>query len=370
MRILVLEPFHGGSHRAFLDGWQTHSKHHFTVLGLPAYKWKWRMRHASLTLAQRLRESPLAGQEWDVVWCSDMLNLPEFLGLAPPVIRSLPSVAYFHENQLTYPVQREQSRDLHFAYSNFLTATAADQVWFNSQYHMDDFLSALARHLPRMPDYQHADEVHRIRAKARVAYPGVGLCPRREVREPGPIRILWNARWEHDKNPEDFFAAIKRLKQRAVAFRLLVVGESFRNSPTIFEIAKEQFADEIEQWGYAESRSEYESCLRRADVVVSTAKHEFFGIGVVEAVAAGAIPIVPNRLAYPEVAERLGCPESCRYDGSVEQLVVRLQSLSERVAISEPNKFASDLQAAATFFGWNRRAQEMDAAMDELPHRP
>ena len=45
------------------------------------------------------------------------------------------------------------------------------------------------------------------------------------------------------------------------------------------------------------------------DVVVSTADHEFFGIAVCEAVWAGAIPIVPNRLSYVELF-----PDSPRYE--------------------------------------------------------
>ena len=53
MRILALEPYYGGSHQAFLDGWIAHSQHEWTVVSLPAYHWKWRMRHAAITMARR-----------------------------------------------------------------------------------------------------------------------------------------------------------------------------------------------------------------------------------------------------------------------------------------------------------------------------
>ena len=58
MQVLALEPYHGGSHEAFLDGWSSRSRHEWTVLGLEAYKWKWRMRHAAITLADDVRTTP------------------------------------------------------------------------------------------------------------------------------------------------------------------------------------------------------------------------------------------------------------------------------------------------------------------------
>ncbi|MHC5185359.1 MAG: tRNA-queuosine alpha-mannosyltransferase domain-containing protein, partial [Planctomycetota bacterium] len=92
MRILTLEAYYGGSHKAFLDGWQAHSEHDFTLLSLPPSKWKWRMRHAAMTFAQQVNKLVQAGEKWDVLFCSDMLNLAEFLGLADESIRHLPKI--------------------------------------------------------------------------------------------------------------------------------------------------------------------------------------------------------------------------------------------------------------------------------------
>ena len=90
MRVLALEPYHGGSHEAFLDGWSARSRHEWTVIGLPPYKWKWRMRHAAVTLADQVRELVQSGNQWDLLFCSDMLNLAEFIGLAPPAVQQRP----------------------------------------------------------------------------------------------------------------------------------------------------------------------------------------------------------------------------------------------------------------------------------------
>jgi hypothetical protein len=41
MRILLIEPYFGGSHKAWAQGYVTHSRHDVTLLTLPARFWKW-----------------------------------------------------------------------------------------------------------------------------------------------------------------------------------------------------------------------------------------------------------------------------------------------------------------------------------------
>ncbi|MHC5083582.1 MAG: tRNA-queuosine alpha-mannosyltransferase domain-containing protein [Planctomycetota bacterium] len=152
MKVLALEAYYGGSHQAFLDGWTDRSEHDWQVLSLPPNKWKWRMRHAAITFAQQVNELVAGGGEWDVLFCSDMLNLAEFCGLVDESVRNLPKIVYFHENQLTYPVQVESERDYQYCMTNITTAAAADVVWFNSAFHRDEFLEAIGVFLKKMPD--------------------------------------------------------------------------------------------------------------------------------------------------------------------------------------------------------------------------
>ena len=123
----------------------------------------------------------------DCVFCSDMLNLAEFVGLSVPAVASLPTLAYFHENQLTYPVQRESERDLHFAYTNFTTLLAAERVWFNSEFHRRELLSSLPKFLGRMPDHQQLGLVRPLEGKSRVYYPGIDSFPERPPRSEGAV---------------------------------------------------------------------------------------------------------------------------------------------------------------------------------------
>jgi glycosyltransferase involved in cell wall biosynthesis len=368
MNILALEPYYGGSHKAFIDGLSRASKHTWTILTLPAHKWKWRMRHSAITFAMQVQELVKKGQRWEIVFCSDMLNLAEFTALAPVEIARLPKVIYFHENQLTYPVRVEDERDYQFAMTNLTSALAADVVWFNSQFHMDSFLDALAKFLKSMPDHQPSQAIERIKTKSSVYPPGIADFPCRPARKPGPMCILWAARWEHDKNPEDFFEALRILKNNNVDFRVSVIGQSFRDRPEIFKEAHGYFHDHIDLWDYQQSRDDYERALCQADVMVSTANHEFFGIGVVEATAAGAYPLVPDRLSYPEILGlgRIEGAEQFFYDGTVQGLADKLSQLAARIKKNalwpvtiSPTTFTNGLK-------WQNLASRYDEALEQI----
>jgi hypothetical protein len=55
--VLAVDPFHGGSHREFLRGVVTHSRHQWTLLAGKPVHWKWRMRSAPLELAKAARDA-------------------------------------------------------------------------------------------------------------------------------------------------------------------------------------------------------------------------------------------------------------------------------------------------------------------------
>ena len=64
--------------------------------------------------------------------------------------------------------------------------------------------------------------------------------------------------------------------------------------------------------------------------------HEFFGISAAEAIAAGLFPILPNRLAYPELIDSVTPTQAGQqylFDGSATDLANRVASLVQRAAI-------------------------------------
>ncbi|MHC5059840.1 MAG: tRNA-queuosine alpha-mannosyltransferase domain-containing protein [Planctomycetota bacterium] len=372
MNILFLEAYYGGSHKAFVDGWVANSRHCWDVLKLAANKWKWRMRHGAITFADEVNKLAAQGQKWDLVFCSDMLNFAEFRGLTAKALAGTPGIVYFHENQLTYPVRFESERDYQFGVTNITTALAATSVWFNSAFHCDEFLGAVGIFFKRMPDNRPLDVIERIRAKSAVYPPGIKALPARKERAPGPMRILWAARWEHDKNPEDFFEALKQLKSNNIDFRLSAIGPQFREVPEVFAWAKDYFSEHIDRWGYQSGRGEYESALCQADVIVSTARHEFFGISVAEAISAGAFAVLPKRLSYPEILSTVetSSADEFFYDGSAAGLAGKLAEVAK--LIETGRLWAGNScrgRRGMERFWWSAAAARMDDALEEVKKR-
>ena len=145
------------------------------------------------------------------------------------------------------------------------------------------------------------------------------------------LQIVFNHRWEYDKAPERMYEALKQLSARDVDFTIHVVGQRFRQVPPVFAQLQTELRKHIGSWGYIESEKEYRTLLQASDIVLSTAIHDFQGIAVLEAVAAGCRPVVPDRLAYPELF-----PDAFRYSSFLDdieaetiQLVDHLESLAK-----------------------------------------
>lgn len=318
MNVLALEPWFGGSHKRFLSGLAAHSAHDVRVVEMAARYWKWRMQGGAVTLAEKTRELMASGWRPDLVFATDMVHVPAFLALTRDVLADVPVVLYFHENQLTYPLQEGRERDYTYAWINYLSALASDRVVFNSQFHQEEFFGALPDLLRRFPDYAHVGELPALREKSSVLRLGLDLdgldaarpdAEARRQREPGPPVVLWNHRWEYDKNPEAFFRVMNRLDDVGQRFRLILAGKTFAEQPPAFEAGFRRYAERVLHYGYAESFADYAALLWRSDVVVSTSVHEFFGISMLEAIHCGCHPLLPNRLTYPElIPERLHAP--------------------------------------------------------------
>lgn len=359
MKILFLEPFFGGSHKDFALGFKAHSCHDVTLVTLPDRFWKWRLRGAALYFVNHVKD--FSG--YDAIIVTDMMDLTDFVSLAgknlPPVLM------YFHENQLSYPLAPGQKRDFHLGFTNIISALAADKVLFNSKFHLNDFIRAASQLIKQMPDFKPGWMIEQIREKTRVVYPGCRFekgrieLKERELKKP---LIIWNHRWEYDKNPELFFDVLAGLKEKNIPFSLALLGEKYDIFPDIFKEAKEKFKDEIVVYGYVESRNEYLSWLKKGAIVVSCAIQENFGISVVEAVRFGCVPLLPKRLSYPEIM-----PEEVHSKilyQTKEELMIKLEDMLLNYQAYLP--LQKRLSVKLEQFSWKIIVKQYDMTLKEL----
>lgn len=363
--IALIEPFFGGSHRAWAEGLKRHSQCEIELFGLSDRFWKWRMHGGAVTLAHMLLESQ---KQFDLILASDMLDASVFLAQIRQRYPAIPIVLYMHENQLTYPWSPtdpdvSRKRDVHYGYINYTSALAAEAVLFNSDYHRVGFLDACESMLRRFPDHQNLDSLKALIAKSRTLHLGLDLsffdsCKPLKAEERPPL-ILWNHRWEYDKNPEGFFRMLFVLAAEGLDFEVAVLGECYSDCPEIFKEAEKTLNDRLLHFGFCESREAYAAWLWRADILPVTSCQDFFGISIVEACYCGAIPLLPNRLSYPELL-----PPKAQNDylyDSEDELLSKMRGM-----LKEKKEFPENIREHVAQFDWKVQIKSYDHCFQEL----
>ncbi|MBT8369267.1 MAG: DUF3524 domain-containing protein [Deltaproteobacteria bacterium] len=360
LKFLFLEPFFGGSHREFAKGLIANSRHSIDLVTLPARFWKWRMRGAALYFAKKI----ITLANYHGLITTDLISLSDFKALSKGSCP--PTLVYFHENQFTYPLAAGEHMDYQFGFTDITTALAADRVLFNSQTHIDAFFNALPVFIKMMPEYRPKWVIDEIRSKADVLYPGCrfpgGVLTGADSQRELPPLIIWNHRWEFDKNPDEFFQALNAVLDCGAEFRLALLGESCQAVPKAFIRARERYGERIVQYGYVESRQQYLNWLAKGSIVISTAQQENFGISVVEAIRYGSIPLLPARLAYPEIIPDRYHPDVLYRDP--QDLVAKL--LHRIMNFPEYRNLRRDLSKEMGRFAWENSAASYDREFENL----
>ncbi len=329
MKILLLESFYGVSHKQWVDGFIANSSHQIDLLSMSGRHWKWRMAHSAIHFSNKIIELE---KEYDLILSTSFTNIATLRGLMisrgikDAWYNQVPINVYFHENQITYPWSENDpdiilKRDNHYGWINYLSCLAADRVIFNSDYHRADFIGVLPSFLKQFPDETSSGEIEIIRDKSHVLSIGVDIKSMLELEQivnEIPI-IIWNHRWEYDKNPRDFFDVLMQLNSEGLQFEVIVAGQKYKRSPKVFEEAKANLGDKIIHWGYAKSRQDYLHLLAKSDIIPVTSNQDFFGISAVEGIASGCYPILPNRLAFPAHLDKPH-HDDCYYSSTNELL--------------------------------------------------
>lgn len=323
-RILLLSAYRSDSHAAWVD-WLVDNIEgvDWTVRELPGRHFAWRIRGNPLSWLDEIPADPP-----DRVLATSMVDLATLRGIQPQLVGA-PTTYYFHENQLAYPVSRNQVKTVEHAIVQIYGALAADELLFNSAYNQDSFLEGTAQFAAKMPDRAPRDLPERLAPKCRVLPVPIEPVPAAATRD--RKLIVWNHRWEYDKRPELFAEAVCRLANDGMDFRLALLGKRPRKTPPALAKIRERLGERIIADGMLPVR-EYRQLLGRCGIAVSTAAHEFQGLAMLEAVSAGAIPLVPDGLCYPEQY-----PAGFRYAaGDAEALAFKLEEALADCRIKAP----------------------------------
>ncbi|OQY39320.1 MAG: hypothetical protein B6229_03930 [Spirochaetaceae bacterium 4572_7] len=263
MTILLLSAYNTASHKHWCNILVSNIKDvNWTFLTLPPRKFAWRIRGNALSWYGESKE--VLRKHYDVVLATSMVDLSTLIGLFPHLGKAK-KILYFHENQFEYPLSEKQIHgNVEGMMVNLYGGLAADLVLFNSEYNRRTFVQGAKNLLKRLNDHSPIAVVDDVVRKSQLLPVPVGnkiYIQNDKIKN----SILWTHRWEYDKNPDDLYKSLLILRDRGVDFKLIIMGLQYKDYPTAFD--------------------------------------------------KGAIPIVPNRLSYPE-----WFPKKFLYNSSPEDM--------------------------------------------------
>ncbi|MFT7647422.1 MAG: glycosyltransferase involved in cell wall biosynthesis [Candidatus Poriferisodalaceae bacterium] len=352
LRIVILEPWYRGSHKAWVDGFTAASRHEVAVVALAEVGWRESYATGPPAFVDGIEDWVRRQGRPDLIIASSPIDLAAVLGLCRRSLADTPAVIYQHESQLLYPPGPKGGTFQRGARIDLQSLLAADAWITGSSFHRDALLNALplflASQWPGDPDRV----IDSLAAKHHLLPVGISQDTPKRATEPAqkdpnlaPL-ILWNHRWEHDKNPSLFVHTMLRLAGQGIAFRLALAGASGRSGRRHRDKLVAQLSERVIHSGEADSAT-YHQLLADAAIVVSTSDHEFFGVSVAEAIAAGCWPVLPHRLSYPELVPTNHHPQHLYAAGTFESHLRTAIGLVAKGETASP-----DLAEHAAQFEW------------------
>lgn len=345
--ILALEPFYGGIRKMMLETLIRHSRHRWTVLKLPPRRIERRLTAAATWFAEQLTRHWVGSV--DLLFTSEALNLANFHRLMPNLARK-PSVVYFHANQLP-PADSTNDDALHLV--NLNTAKAATEVWFNSLFHLRDFLHRASAMVARHPELSSRNPMPEITAKAQLVPPPIDTGLPADHAKLSQIRRVKRLVFvdTRDADVRLINAAFNILTRRAEKWQFVTVGPVEELSA---DLPRRTISERDEA---AQVEAMYECSVMISTKIGAPCDHY-----AIWGLAAGCTPVWPHTGVYPELLPEVLHPH-CLYDGTAIKLASQMQDIYH---VERPSGYEHEQEAILQRFDPVAASKAMDQRLEEL----
>jgi glycosyltransferase involved in cell wall biosynthesis len=377
VRIYYFEPDLHGHRKAYLEGFRKYSRHEIVTFPLPERRknqprrlnilpFLEKVSHQQTQALGKVRSDEVAADRVGALITTDPLSLCDFYGLGRQWFAGIPSVIIFHELMFSRSLQQRQTYQQE-TFSLLYSLLAADRLLFTSANHKEACFDSLPPVLQQLPEFPGRNRVLEIlEKKARILHPGIplrelDLASHNQVKYKSPT-ILWNQRWEPNKQPELFLQTLYRLAGEGMDFGVILCGSRPAENgsgeagsvESLFEEARMRLGSRVFHCGFVRSRAEYANLLWSSDIVISTAEVDYFPNAIIEAAYCDCYPLTPDRLDYPSLYP-LDQKDRFIYRDT-EDLYSRL-----KILLMDPLEIGSAaLHESMLKFDWERAVKEHD----------
>lgn len=345
--ILALEPFYGGVRKVMLETLIRCSRHRWTLLKLPPRRIERRLTAAATWFSEQLTRHWVG--KVDLLFTSEALNLSDFHRFMPNLARK-PSVVYFHSNQLP-PVNNREDQSLHLV--NLNTAQSANEIWFNSLYHLRDFLTKASALVARHPELSSRNPLPELTRKAELMYPPIDwrcaetIAQGQEIRR-GKRLVFVDTR---DADVKMLNGAFNVLARRAERWQFITVGP-------VEELDAEMPRRTIPE---ADEKAQM-LAMHECGVMISTKIGATCDQYAIRGLAAGCFPIWPQTGVYPELLPDSLHPH-CLYDGTPHKLASQMQDVYH---VEHPSDYEAEQREILNRFDPVTASRAMDQRLEDL----